>query len=72
MPPTMRPRTQTPRLVRSTWRSLDPNGDTSSIGCSQLHWVGRYGAVEYSGRLRANGLSSVPSGPYSSTADVSR
>ena len=28
-----------PRLARSTWRSLDPNGDTSSIGCSQVHWV---------------------------------
>src|SRR5205809_311332 len=36
MLPTGRPLTQMPRAMRRTWRSLDPNGDTSSNGSSQL------------------------------------
>ena len=67
----MRPRSQMPRLARSTWRWLDPNGE---------HFVhdlpfaaGRLvTAVAYSGRFSANRLTSRPLAPYSSTADVIR
>src|SRR5579872_2770379 len=61
MPPTMREPSQIPRLVRSTCRSLDPNGETSSTISSQAQLVGMYGDVEYSGRCSANGLTRRPS-----------
>ena len=72
MLPTSVPRTQTPRAMRSTCRSLDPNGDTSSNGSSQLQPGDRYSVVTYSGRLSRNALISRPSALYSSTADVRR
>ena len=65
MLPTMRPRTQTPRPVRSTWRSLDPNGDTSSNGCSQLQPGERYRAVVV---FRQAGETGSPAGRPRCTA----
>ena len=47
--------------MRSTWRSLDPNGDTSSNGSSQLQPGDRYSVVAYSGRLSGSALTSRPS-----------
>ena len=47
--------------MRSTWRSLDPNGETSSNGSSQLHPGERYSVVTYSGKLSLNALTSRPS-----------
>jgi hypothetical protein len=61
MLPTMRPRDADAAAVRSTCRSLDPNGDTSSNNCSQVHRVATKGVFEYSGRLSANWLTSRPS-----------
>src|SRR5215212_6134500 len=62
---------QIPRLARSTWRSLEPNGDTSSSE-SQLQPAATYGGDVYSGKFSAKRLTRRPSAPYNSTADVRR
>src|SRR6185436_11339113 len=69
--PTSRPRTQTPRLARSTCDSLAPIGEYSSDK-SHSQVTARYGVDPYSGRLSANRLTRRPSAAYSSTADVRR
>src|SRR5678815_5622531 len=72
MPPTRWRLTQIARLARSTFRSVDPNGETSSYTSQSEHEPPRYSVVAYSGRSRANLLTRRPFGPYNSIADVVR
>src|SRR5438093_1422755 len=59
-----------PRLARSTFRVLEPNGAASS-NASHAQLVATKRGVVYSGRISKR-LTMRPSAPYSSTADVRR